>query len=248
MLASDVPPSRFERAKLAMKDFLSKIPGNRVGLIAFAGTSFLQCPLTMDYNAFSIALDSLTVQSIPRGGTAISTAIINAKQAFKTATGSKILILITDGENHEGDPVNESRNAAKEAICIYTIGIGSPEGVPIEIRDQNGVNVLLKDNTGKPVKTSLNELLLKNIAVAGNGSYIKADGITLGLEELYQSKLLKHYRSELKAQKQKQYIDRYQIPLTLGLICLLVELVLGFSFTKFIKNITSKTDSLKLSK
>jgi Ca-activated chloride channel family protein len=235
MLASDIQPSRFERAKLAIKDFLNKIPGNRVGLIAFAGTSFLQCPLTMDYSAFNITLDALTIQSIPRGGTAIGTALTTAHQAFKSATGSKILILITDGENHEGDPVQDSRNAAKEAISIYTIGIGSPEGVFIEIKDPNGNSTFLKDSTGKPVKTSLNEQVLKDIASAGKGAYIKADGISLGLEELYHTKLLKYYQTELTAKKQKQYIDRYQIPLVLALICLLGEIYLGFNLPGFLK-------------
>jgi Ca-activated chloride channel homolog len=238
MLASDVKPSRFELAKMAIKDFLGKIPGNRVGLVAYAGTSFLQCPLTMDYSAFSIALDGLTIQSIPRGGTAISTAISNARLAFKSATGSKILILITDGEDHEGDPLKEARNAAKEAINTYCIGIGSPEGVFIELKDQSGNSILLKDSTGKPVKTSLNEQVLKGIATAGNGSYVKADGISLGLEELYRTQLLKYYRTELTAKKQKQYIDRYQISLILALLCLLVELAIGFNLPGLAKTIT----------
>jgi Ca-activated chloride channel family protein len=235
MLASDIKPSRFERAKLAMQDFLIKIPGNRVGLIAFAGTSFLQCPLTMDYSAFNIALDGLTTQSIPRGGTAIGAALATTHQAFKSATGSKIMILITDGENHEGDPVKEAGIAAKEAISIYTIGIGSPDGVFIEVKDPNGNSTVLKDNAGKPVKTALNEQILKDIATAGKGSYIKADGISLGLEELYQTKLLKYYRTELTTKKQKQYIDRYQIPLLLALCCLFIEQAISFNLATLLK-------------
>jgi Mg-chelatase subunit ChlD len=236
MLACDVEPNRFERAKLAVKDFLNRIPGNRVGLIAFAGSSFLQCPLTMDYGAFNLTLDSLNIQSIPRGGTAIHTALVNARQAFKTATGSKILILITDGEDHEGDPAGQARGAAKEGIAVYTIGIGSPQGVTIEIKDQNGQSVYVKDSSGKPVKTALNETLLKDIAAAGNGSYIKADGMSLGLEQLYREKLLKYYRSALTGQKQKQYIERYQIALILAFICFFAELVLGTKWTHLIKN------------
>jgi Ca-activated chloride channel family protein len=235
MLAGDVEPNRFERAKLAIKDFLNKIPGNRVGLIAFAGASFLQCPLTMDYSAFNLTLDSLSIQSIPRGGTAINTAVINARQAFKSANGSKILILITDGEDHEGDPVGQARNAAKEDIAVYTIGIGDPQGVLIEIKDQAGQSVYLKDSAGKPVKTSLNESLLKDIAAAGKGSYIRADGISLGLEKLYREKLLKYYQTALIGQKQKQYIERYQIPLILALICLLLELALGTKWSGLVK-------------
>lgn len=237
MLACDVQPNRFERSKLAIKDFLNKIPGNRVGLVAFAGDSFLQCPLTMDYGAFNITLDGLSVGTIPRGGTSLNTAIISARKALKTATSSKILILITDGEDHEGDPVKEARDAAKEAIAIYTIGIGSLDGVPIELKDPSGHSTYLKDSTGKQVKTSLNEKLLKEIATAGKGSYIKADGISLGLEKLYRTKLLKYYRTALTGQKQKQYIERYQIPLFLAFLCLFCELILGSNWLSLAKNI-----------
>ncbi len=237
MLACDVEPNRLERAKLAVKDFLGKIPGNRIGLIAFAGDSFLQCPLTMDYNAFNLTLNSLNTQSIPRGGTAIHTAISNARKAFKSAMGTKILILITDGEDHDGDPVGEAQNAAKEGIAIYTIGIGSSKGVPIQIKDQNGQTSYVKDNTGKQVITALNEKLLQNIASAGKGSYIKADGMSLGLEQLYRQQLLKYYRTALTGQKQKQYIERYQIPLILAFLCFLFELGLGTKWTGLVKNL-----------
>ncbi len=237
MLACDVEPNRFDRAKLAIKDFVGKIPGNRIGLIAFAGDSFLQCPLTMDYGAFNLTIDSLNIQSISRGGTAIHTAITNARKAFKTAIGTKILILITDGEDHDGDPVNEAQNAAKEGISIYTIGIGSSKGVPIQIKDANGQLTYIKDSDGKQVITSLNERLLQNIALAGKGSYIKAEGISLGLEQLYRRQLLKYYRTALTGQKQKQYIERYQIPLILAFFCFLFELALGTKWTGLTKNL-----------
>ncbi|HBF39648.1 MAG TPA: hypothetical protein DDW50_20325 [Firmicutes bacterium] len=237
MLACDVEPNRLERAKLAVKDFLGKIPGNRVGLIAFAGDSFLQCPLTMDYTAFNLTLDNLNVQSIPRGGTAINTAINNARRAFKSAVGTKILILITDGEDHDGDPVKEAQNASKEGISVYTIGIGNPKGVPIAIKDQNGQMTYIKDSSGKQVISALNETILKNIATAGKGSYIRADGMSLGLEELYRQKLLKYYRTALTGQKQKQYIERYHIPLILAFICFLFELALGTKWIGLMRNL-----------
>jgi Ca-activated chloride channel family protein len=237
MLAADIEPNRFERAKLALKDFIGRIPGNRIGLIAFAGDSFLQCPLTMDYGAFNLTLDSLNIQSIPRGGTAIHTAIANARKAFKSSMGTKILILITDGEDHDGDPVREAQNAAKDEIVIYTIGIGSAKGVPIQIKDANGQMTYMKDSSGKQVISSLNEKLLQNIAVTGKGSYIKADGMSLGLEQLYRQQLLKYYRTALTGQKQKQYIERYQIPLVLAFICFLFELALGTKWIELIKNL-----------
>jgi Ca-activated chloride channel homolog len=114
MMAGDIKPSRLERAKLALIDFLGRIEGNKIGLIAFSGTSFLACPLTLDYSAFEGTLDSLSVNTIPRGGTAIGPAIANARQAFLAAgAGNKIMVLITDGENHEGDPRAEAKLAAR---------------------------------------------------------------------------------------------------------------------------------------
>ncbi len=233
MLAADVKPNRFEMAKLAVKDFLAKLPGNRVGLVAFAGSSFLQCPLTLDINAFNMALDGLSIQSIPRGGTAIGLAIATARQGFQSATGSKILILITDGENHEGDPVAEAKKAASNGIHIYTIGIGNPDGELIELKNENGSSYFLKDAEGKPVKTALNESILKQIAASGNGSYIKGDGISLGLEELYNEKLLKYHQADLTADKQKRFIDRYQIPLLIALVLFLLEISLSVDFSRF---------------
>jgi Ca-activated chloride channel family protein len=232
MLATDIKPSRLERAKLAVIDFLNKkIPGNKAGLIAFAGASFLQCPLTLDYNAFGIALDSLTVNSIPRGGTAIGDAIATAREAFKSAaSGSKILILISDGENHEGDPVGEAKQAAEAGITIYTIGIGSPEGELIVTQDENGNSTYLKDENGNVIKSTLNEAILREIAQAAKGAYLRGTGLSLGLEELYQTRLSKLNKTEVSSKWQKRYIDRYQIPLFVALLILLAELGLGLKF------------------
>lgn len=230
MLATDIKPNRLERSKLAIKDILGKLNGNKVGLIAFAGTSFLQCPLTVDYNAFNLVLDGLSTQSIPRGGTVIGEAIRTAEKGFNDAVGTKILILITDGENHEGDPVSDAQRAAKTGIYIYTVGIGNPDGVTVEIRDANGNLTLIKDKDGKPVKTALNEKILQDIAKAGNGAYIKGDSMSLGLEELYQNKLLKLYQGELSNKRQKNYIDRYQLFLFLAILFLFAELFWEIQF------------------
>lgn len=232
MLATDIKPSRLERAKLAIGDFLNnKLPGNKAGLIAFAGASFLQCPLTLDYSAFGIALDGLTVDTIPRGGTAIGAAIATAREAFKSAaSGSKILILISDGENHEGDPVNEAKQAAAAGITIYTIGIGSPEGELIVTKDENGNSNYLKDENGNVVKSTLNEAVLREIADTTKGAYLRGTGLSLGLDELYQSRLSKLTKTEVSSKWQKRFIDRYQIPLFVALLILIVEFGLGLKF------------------
>ena len=197
MLATDLKPNRLERAKLAVMDLVKKLPGDKVGLVAFSGTSFLQCPLTFDYNAFSIALAALTHETLPRGGTAIGEAIKTARQAFQSgAAGEKTLIIITDGENHEGDPVREAQKAA-EGITIYPVGLGSPHGELILLRDDAGNISYLKDEDGKVVKSALNEELLRRIATAGGGDYLRGTGASLGLEELYEKRLAHQSKTEL---------------------------------------------------
>jgi Ca-activated chloride channel family protein len=233
MLATDIKPNRLERAKLAIKDLLSKLKSDKIGLVAFSGSSFLQCPLTMDYNAFAIALDALNVQSIPRGGTAIGAAIQTALAAFQSGSGgSKSLIIISDGENHEGDPVGFAKAAARRGITIETVGIGSPSGELILIRDANGNPSYLKDGAGNVVKTTLNETMLREIARAGNGDYIRSDGLMLGLEELYARKLARLDRSEVSTKWQKRYVDRYQLPLLLALLLLGLELIFSGSWDR----------------
>ena len=228
MLATDIKPNRLERAKLAIKDLLSKLEGDRVGLVAFSGTSFLQCPLTFDYNAFGIALDALNTSSIPMGGTAIGEALVTAQNAFQAgANGSKIVIVMTDGENHEGDPVSIAREAAKKGVTLYTIGIGSPEGELIVITDSRGNSSYLKDQNGNVVKSTLNESILREMAAAGNGAYVRGSGITMGLQELYDKKLVKLDKTQSKSNWIKRYINRYQIPLFIALVFLLAELILG---------------------
>jgi Ca-activated chloride channel family protein len=229
MMAVDIKPNRLERAKLAVKDFLLQNPGSKVGLIAFSGASFLQCPLTIDYNAFNTILDSLNVNSIPKGGTAIGAAVQTATKAFQAgSSGSKALILITDGENHEGDPVAATRTAAKQGIKVFTVGIGSTQGDLILAEDEKGNKTYIKDEQGNVVKSALNETILKAMAAAGNGVYVRGVGPTLGLEQLYRNRLSGLNRTTTTSHLQKKLINRYQIPLLIGLILLVTEILLPF--------------------
>jgi Ca-activated chloride channel family protein len=233
MRAIDIKPNRLERAKLAVKDFLLQNPGCKVGLIAFSGAGFLQCPLTVDYNAFNTILDSLNVYSIPKGGTAIGVAIDIAVKAFQAgSSGKKTLILITDGENHEGDPVAAARAAAKLGLKIFTVGIGSPQGELILAEDEQGHQAYLKDDRGQVVKSALNEPVLKEIAAAGNGAYLRGVGPTLGLDQLYRSKLASRRRAPTltNGNLQKKLVNRYQIPLVIALLLLLSEMQLSVGF------------------
>jgi Ca-activated chloride channel family protein len=233
MRAIDIKPNRLERAKLAVKDFLLQNPGCKVGLIAFSGAGFLQCPLTVDYNAFNTILDSLNVYSIPKGGTAISVAIDIAVKAFQAgSSGKKTLILITDGENHEGDPVAAARAAAKLGLKIFTVGIGSPQGELILAEDEKGNKSYLKDDRGQVVKSALNEPLLKEIATSGGGAYLRGVGPALGLDQLYRSKLSSHRQEHAVTNEnlQKKLVNRYQIPLIIALILLIIDMQLSVRF------------------
>jgi Ca-activated chloride channel family protein len=227
MMAVDIKPNRLERAKLAVKDFLLQNPGSKVGLIAFSGASFLQCPLTIDYNAFNTILDSLNVNSIPKGGTAIGAAVQTAAQAFQAgSSGNKALILITDGENHEGDPVAAVRKTAQQGIKVFTVGIGSPQGELILYKDDKGNQAYLKDDQGNVVKSALNESILKKMATAGNGAYVRGVGPTLGLDQLYRNKLSGLGHTTVTGRLQKRMINRYQIPLLIALLLLAAEVLL----------------------
>ncbi len=224
MLATDVKPNRLERSKLAVKDLIRKLKGDRIGLIAFAGTAFLQCPLTVDYNGFLLALNDLSVNTIPRGGTSISSAIKTALRSYEGGQKEhKVLIIITDGEDHEGDALASAREAKKEGVKLFCIGIGTAGGELIQLVDESGKRVFLKDKEGNVVKSRLNEHLLREIALTTGGAYVRSSGAEFGLDLLYEQKLSKMEKREIKVQMAKRYYERFQIPLALALILLAME-------------------------
>jgi Ca-activated chloride channel family protein len=223
MLAQDVKPNRLERSKLAVEDLLDLLHGDRIGLVAFAGNSFLQCPLTLDYGAFAIALNAVDTKLIPRGGTSISSAIRTAITAFEgKAKKHKALILITDGEDHEGDPEKAAEEAGKQGIRIFCIGVGTRDGGLIPVVDENGKTSFLKDGEGKVVKSELDETTLQKIALTTGGGYIHASGAEYGLDIIYNEKIATMEKKELESKLQKRYEERYQIPamIALGILCL----------------------------
>lgn len=224
MLARDVKPNRLERSKLAVKDLVKKLNGDRVGLIAFAGTAFLQCPLTIDYNGFLLALDDMNTETIPRPGTSISGAIKEAINAFKGPEKKfKVLVLITDGEELEGDAMRAANEAAQAGIRIYCVGVGTAEGELIPAIDGRGERAYLSDKYGQVVKTRLNEDLLKKIAVATGGSYVHATQSDFGLILLYDKVISKLEKHDLEVKMKKNYRERYQIFLGLAIALLLIE-------------------------
>jgi len=228
MLAEDVKPNRIERSKLAVRDLIIKLKGDRIGLIAFAGSAFLQCPFTVDYNGFMLALNDLSVSTIPRGGTSLSSAIKLAIKTYEDAVDQeKVLVIITDGEYHEGDPVKLAEEAKEKGIKIFTIGIGTEEGELIPVRDGYGDSTYLADREGKFVKTRLSEGALQKIALITGGLYIRATGAEFGLGLIYQKRLSKMQKKELEGKMRKRYEERFQIPLIFVFLFLMIESLIG---------------------
>ncbi len=228
MLTQDVTPDRLTRAKLAIIDLVKKLDGDRVGLIAFAGAAFLQAPLTLDYDAFLESLDAIDTGTIPRGGTDISSAIHEAQVAFsKEGTNRKILVLVTDGEDLEAKGIEVAREAAKDGLAIYTVGVGSPDGGLIPIAGTNGGTDFVKDASGQFVKSHLDESTLKKIAEATGGLYEPLGQQGQGLQTIYDQALAPLPKQDLASERLRVYDERFQWPLAAALACLLAGMLIG---------------------
>jgi Ca-activated chloride channel family protein len=224
MLATDVTPNRLARAKLAVQDLLAELAGDRIGLVAFAGTAFVQCPLTLDRNAFRESLAAVEVGLIPRGGTNLTEALATGLEAFEGTQGShQALVLITDGEDHEGTLDDAIKRAAERGVKVFTVGIGTAEG---ELIPGEGGG-FLKDRKGQVVKSRLGEDTLKKIAIDTGGVYLHAAGADLGLAGLYRDHIATMEKRQLASTLERRYEHRYQIPLLLGLVLLVVEGFVG---------------------
>jgi Ca-activated chloride channel family protein len=227
MLAEDVKPNRLERAKLAVQDLVKQLKGDRVGLVPFAGSAFVQCPLTLDYDAFAESLRAVSVGIIPKGGTALAEAITTSIGALEGHQSKhEAIILITDGEDHEGNIDAAIKEAADQGIKIYTVGIGTPDGdlIPITV---NGQQNFLKDRRGQVVKSRLDDDTLKKIATTTDGAYVHAEGPTLGLDTVYTDYIGKLEKRELKSAMERRFEERFQLPLAVALLLLVVEPLVG---------------------
>ena len=180
MLAEDYSPNRLERAKLAISRLVDKLRDDRIGLVVFAGNSFVQLPITTDYVSAKMFLSSISTESVTIQGTAIGEAINTAVKSFSAQSEkSRAVIVITDGENHEDDPVQAASQAAQLGVKVYTIGVGSPEGKPIPVGGE-----LMKDKDGNIVVTRLDEAVLRDVASAGGGLYVRAGNNEFGLNPI----------------------------------------------------------------
>ncbi|MBC7188337.1 MAG: VWA domain-containing protein [Calditrichaeota bacterium] len=224
MQAEDVKPNRLAKAKREIQQFIDRLQGDRIGLVAFAGEAFLQCPLTLDYAAAEMFLDIMDPSLIPTPGTAIGEAIAVAMRAFEQKERKhKVLVLVTDGEDHGSDPVEVAKQAAREGIVIYTIGIGSVEGVPIPVYDQRGQLVdYKKDRSGQRVTSRLDEITLQKIAQETGGAYYRATGGAMELDKIYE-RIAGMEKKELASLRFSQFEDRFQYIVFLVLVLLIVE-------------------------
>jgi Ca-activated chloride channel family protein len=222
MLATDLRPTRFDRAKLAIIDLVKRLESDRIGLVAFAGNAFLQTPPTLDYSAFRENLDSIGHSSISRGGSDIGRAIREAAKAFPKDNNFKVVILLTDGEDQEQQAIDTAREVAKDGIKIYTIGIGTPEGEYLKVRNAQGTEEFIRDSSGQPVRSQLDERTLQEIAQLTGGSYSRLSDQSLNT--LYNSVLATLPREERESELQEARIERYQWLIAAACILLVLEI------------------------
>lgn len=224
MLAEDLTPSRLERARLGILDFVDRLEGDRVGLIPFAGSAFALCPLTLDYEAFRESLGALDTDIIPRQGTNIASAIEEAGRLFdEQGNNFRVLVLITDGEDLEGSVVDVAKAAEENGMTIHTVGVGSPEGTTIPVRLPNGRIDQLRDAQGNVVRTSLDESTLMKIAETTGGIHVSLGRGAEGLDTIYQERLRLVPKSELEQRMERIPLERFEWPLGLAVVLLLIE-------------------------
>ena len=222
MLAQDYSPNRLERAKLAISRITDRLQGDRVGLIIFAGSSFVQLPITTDYVSAKMFLGNISTESIPIQGTAIGDAINTAVKSFSAQSeNSRAIIVITDGENHEDDAVAAAAQAAESGVKVYTIGVGSADGQPIPM--DGG---LLRDKEGNLVVTKLDEETLKEIAQAGGGAYVHAGNDEFGLGPII-SEIKKMQEEEYNSVVFEEYDEQFMYFLGIALALFTIEILIG---------------------
>ena len=225
MLAEDIQPDRLTRAKQAISRLVDNLDNDKIGLIVFAGDAYIQIPITTDYISAKMFLSAISPNMVPKQGTAIGAAINLGVRSFSPGEGkSKALIIITDGENHEDDPVKEAEEASKAGIIIHTIGIGSTDGVPIPLIT-NGRKDYLKDAAGNTVITKLDEEILKKVALSTNGNYVRANNSNIGLDQIF-SDIKKMKKQDLESTMYTEYDDQFQIFAAIVLLMLVTDFII----------------------
>ena len=228
METQDIKPSRMAKAKESLSALMDKLQGDRIGIVAFAGVAFVQCPLTLDYSAAKMLLSMLDTRLIPKPGTSLGGAIRAAVKSFpEKERKHKAVILLTDGEDHDSDPMAAATEARKEGVRVYTIGIGSPEGEPIPSVDENGnLAGYKKDSNGQTIMSKLDEMLLQKIALETDGKYFRASGSDIELDRIYDD-ISGMEKKELKSTTYVKYENRYQYFALLAFILLAAEMFIS---------------------
>lgn len=225
MMAEDIQPNRLTRAKQAISRLVDNLDNDKIGLIVFAGDAYTQIPVTTDYVSAKMFLSSIGPEMVPKQGTSIGAAISLGIRSFTPGEDkSKAMIIITDGENHDDDPVAAAEEAAKSGIIIHTIGIGSEQGVPVPF-NAGGKKDFLKDIDGNTVITKLNEDILRKTAIAANGSYVRANNSNIGLDEIY-NEIRKMKKQELESTIYTEYNDQFQIFAAIFLFLIILEFII----------------------
>lgn len=226
MKAEDYKPNRLEKAKQAIEKLIAQLNNDRIGIIVFAGEAFIQLPITIDYAAAKLFLENIDCNIVPVQGTVISSAITLAAKSFGSEEGkNKAIIVISDGESHDDNAVAAAREAAERNIVVHTIGIGSPEGVPIPLYKNKIQAGFKKDKDGNTVVTKLNEAALQEIAAGGGGIYVRAAQSEIGLLALL-DRINKMEKKTYEAKVYTDYEDRFQIFIAISLFFLLIESII----------------------
>lgn len=227
MMAEDLSPNRLERAKRAIYQLLEKLQNDRLGIIVFAGESYVQLPITTDYSSAKLFLETIGTDIIPTQGTAIGSAIDLAMESFdfETAT-SKSIVVITDGENHEDDAIAAAERAVENGVLVHAIGMGSEQGAPLPIYQAGRQVGFRTDNAGNTVVSKLDENMLKKIAAAGKGTYVRATNANAGLG-IIMTEIGKMEKTEFDSKVYKNYESRFQPFLFIALGLLIIEFLIS---------------------
>ncbi len=242
MKAMDLQPNRLEKSKQAISKLIDKLEGDRIGVIVFGGEAYVQLPITTDYAASKLFLESINTDMIPTQGTAIGAAINLAVESFGKDEGkNKAILIITDGENHEDDAIKAAEAAAEKGITIHTIGMGSIDGAPIPVY-KNGVREgFRKDKNGNTIMTKLNQQTLQEISAAGNGIFVRATNSDAGLNHVLDA-IDKMEKKEFESKIYSDYEDQFQFFIAIALLLLLVEIFLTERKSKLYKKLNLFND------
>lgn len=237
MMAEDIQPNRLENAKMAISRLIDKLENDKIGLIVFAGDAYIQMPVTTDFMAAKLFLNSINTQIVPKQGTAIESAIHLAMRSFTpNSEKSRTIVIITDGENHEEGAVEAAKEAAEAGIIIHTIGIGSAQGVPIPVTKDGGQKDYRTDYEGNVIISKLNEDLLRQVASAGGGTYVRATASRTGLNTIL-DEMNKMEKQEIQMKVFSEYDEQFVYYVGFALFLLFIDFIMVTRRNKWLRNL-----------